>query len=215
MGKSGAGDKDKVKNILRLLKKEYPEPKTALRFKTPFQLLAATVLSAMTTDKQVNKVTEDLFKKYRKVEDFAGARLSDFQKDVSSINFYKNKARNIQNAAKMIMEEFGGTVPDTMEDLLKLPGVARKTANIILSNAYGKNEGIAVDTHVKRLAGRLSLTKHTDPVKIEQDLMKITPRNNWGDISHLLIFHGRAVCAAKKPKHGECVLYDLCPSRDI
>lgn len=215
MGKSGAGDKDKVKNILRLLKKEYPEPRTALRFKTPFQLLAATVLSAMTTDRQVNKVTEDLFKKYRKVEDFAGAGLSEFQKDVSSVNFYKNKARNIQNAAKMIMEEFGGKVPDTMEDLLKLPGVARKTANIILSNAYGKNEGIAVDTHVKRLAGRLGLTKHTDPVKIEQDLMKITPRNNWGDISHLLIFHGRAVCAAKKPKHGECVLYDLCPSRDI
>lgn len=215
MGKSGAGDKDKVKNILRLLKKEYPEPRTALRFKTPFQLLAATVLSAMTTDRQVNKVTENLFKKYRKVEDFAGAGLSEFQKDVSSVNFYKNKARNIQNAAKMIMEEFGGKVPDTMEDLLKLPGVARKTANIILSNAYGKNEGIAVDTHVKRLAGRLGLTKHTDPVKIEQDLMKITPRNNWGDISHLLIFHGRAVCAAKKPKHGECVLYDLCPSRDI
>lgn len=208
-------DREKVKNILKLLRKEYHEPRTALKFKTPFELLVATVLSAMTTDKHVNEVTSELFRKYRKIKDYAEASPSEFQKDVSSINFYKNKARNIQKSAKTIIEEYGGKVPDTMEDLVKLPGVARKTANIILSNAFGKNDGIAVDTHVKRLAGRLGLTKHEKPEKIEQDLMKITPQKDWGNLSHLLILHGREVCVAKKPRHGRCVLYDLCPSRDI
>lgn len=214
MGASKA-DKDKVKRILRLLKKEYPQPETALNYKSPFELLVATVLSAMTTDKHVNEVTRGLFKKYKKIEDYAGARPAQFQKDVSSINFYRNKAANIQKAARMIMDDYGGKVPETMEELVKLPGVARKTANIILSNAFGKNEGIAVDTHVKRLAGRLGLTGHDKPEKIEQDLMDITPKNEWGNLSHLLIIHGREVCAAKKPRHDRCVLYDLCPSRDI
>ncbi len=214
MGK-GKATEENVKQMLRLLRKEYPKPKTALKYRSPFELLVATVLSAQTTDVHVNRVTEKLFKKYKTVKDYAGAKPAAFQKDVSSINFYRNKARNIQNAAKMVLEDFGGRLPQTMEELVKLPGVARKTANIILSNAFGKNEGIAVDTHVKRLAGRLGLTKHTDPVKIERDLMELTPKKDWGNISHLLIFHGRAVCMAKKPRHGECVLYDICPSRDI
>lgn len=208
-------DKEKVRKILGLLKKEYPQPRTALNYKTPFELLVATVLSAMTTDKHVNEVTRELFKKYRKIEDYAGAKPAQFQKDVSSINFYRNKASNIQKAAQTIMDDFGGKVPDTMDELVKLPGVARKTANIILSNAFGKNEGIAVDTHVKRLAQRLGLTKQDKPEKIEQDLIEITPKKEWGNLSHLLIFHGREVCMAKKPRHDQCVLYDLCPSRNI
>lgn len=208
-------NQDKVLEILNRLKKEYPEPRTALNYKTPFELLAATILSAMATDAHVNKVTEPLFKKYKSVEEFANADPDLFQKDVSSINFYKTKARNIQGSARIIVERFGSKVPNTMEELVSLPGVARKTANIILSNIYGINEGIAVDTHVKRVSGRLGLTKNEDPAKIEADLMSITPKKEWGNLSHLLIFHGRAVCQAKKPKHQECVLYGICPSREI
>ncbi len=207
--------KEKVSEIIKRLKKEYPEPKTALRFKTPFELLVATILSAQTTDVHVNKVTEWLFKKYKSVKDYADVPLATFQKDISSINFYRNKAKSIQASAKMIIERFNSEVPKTMDELLKLPGVARKTANIILSNAYGINEGIAVDTHVKRLADRLGLTKNEDPVRIEKDLMEITPREEWGNIAHLLIFHGRNICQAKKPHHKECVLYNICPSRRI
>lgn len=208
-------NQEKVSEILNLLKKEYPEPRTALNYKTPFELLAATILSAMATDAHVNKVTESLFKKYKSVEEFANADPDLFQKDVSSINFYKTKARNIQASAKIIMERFDSKVPKTMDELTTLPGVARKTANIILSNIYGINEGIAVDTHVKRVSGRLGLTKNEDPVKIEADLMSVTPKKEWGNLSHLLIFHGRAICQAKKPRHQECVLYGICPSRDI
>lgn len=208
-------NKEKILEILRRLKKEYPEPKTALKFSSPFELLVATVLSAQATDVLVNKVTEKLFKKYRTIKDYADVSLKEFQEDVRSINFYKNKAKNIQAAAKMIIEEFNGKVPKSMDELLKLPGVARKTANIILSNAYGINEGIAVDTHVKRLAQRLGLTKNEDPLKIEKDLMDITPQKEWGNLSHLLIFHGRKICQAKKPNHKDCILFDICPSKDI
>jgi len=208
-------NKEKLSEILKRLKKEYPHPQTALRFSDPFQLLAATILSAQATDVLVNKVTENLFKKYRTVKDYANAPLEALQKDVSSINFYKTKAKNIQTSATMIIQKFSSNVPKTMEELISLPGVARKTANIVLTDAYGINEGIAVDTHVKRLAYRLGLTKNEDPVKIEQDLMALTPKEEWGNISHLLIFHGRNICQAKKPKHSECVLYDICPSRDI
>ena len=207
--------KEKLSEILKRLKKEYPHPEIALHFSVPFQLLAATILSAQATDVLVNKVTENLFKKYRTVKDYANAPLEALQKDVSSINFYKTKARNIQASANMIIEKFGSKVPKTMEELVSLPGVARKTANIVLTNAYGINEGIAVDTHVKRLTYRLGLTKNEDPVKIEQDLIALTPKEDWGNISHLLIFHGRNICQAKKPKHGECVLDNICPSRDI
>ncbi|HXX57881.1 MAG TPA: endonuclease III [Thermodesulfovibrionales bacterium] len=208
-------DKKRLAEIMRRLKKEYTEPRTVLSFGGPFDLLVATILSAQTTDSHVNKVTEPLFKKYRTVKDYAEAPPEALRKDLSSINFYNNKAKNIQASAKMIMEHFNGKVPKTMDDLTTLPGVARKTANIVLANAFGINEGIAVDTHVKRVSYRLGLTKNEDPVKIEKDLMAITPKNEWGNLSHLLIFHGRKICQAKKPLHKECVLFDLCPSRDI
>ncbi len=206
---------EKVLEILRHLKREYPHPKTALNFDTPFELLVATILSAQTPDVHVNKVTETLFKKYRSIKDYAEAPLDRLQQDVGSVNFYKTKAKNIQGTARMIIGKFHSAVPKTMDELISLPGVARKTANILLSNVYGINEGIAVDTHVKRVAYRLGLTKNEDPVKIEKDLMAMTPKEEWGNISHLLIFHGRKICQAKKPKHQECVLYDMCPSNHI
>jgi endonuclease-3 len=208
-------NQEKVTEILKRLKKKYKEPKTALNFKTPFELLASTILSAQTTDTIVNKVTEKLFKKYKSIKDYADVPLQKLQQDINSINFYKTKAKNIQNAAQMTIEKFNANVPRTMEELISLPGVARKTANIVLYNAYNVNEGIAVDTHVKRLASRLGLTKTEDPVKIERDLIEVTPQKEWGAISHLLIFHGRTICQAKKPRHNECILYDICPSRNI
>ncbi|MEW6163081.1 MAG: endonuclease III [Nitrospirota bacterium] len=204
-----------VEEIIKRLKKEYPEPRTALNFSDPFELLVATILSAQTTDAHVNKVTENLFKRYKSVKDYANVSIETLQKDVSSINFYKTKAKNIHDSAKMIVEKFNSKVPKTMDELTSLPGVARKTANIILSNAYRINEGIAIDTHVKRVAYRLGLTKNEDPIKIEKDLMEITPKKEWGNLAHLLIFHGRKICQAKKPNHEECVLYDICPSRNI
>lgn len=207
--------KTHMSEIIKRLKKQYPELKTALNFGSPFELLVATILSAQATDAHVNKVTEKLFKKYKTIRDYAETPLELLQQDVSSINFYKNKAKNIQASARMVIEKFNSMVPKTMEDLVALPGVARKTANIILYNAYGINEGIAVDTHVKRLSYRLGLTRNEDPVKIEKDLMAITPQKEWGNISHLLIFHGRRICHSLKPKHSECVLYDICPSGNI
>ena len=206
---------DKLLEILKRLNKAYPKPETALNFSDPFQLLVATILSAQTTDVLVNKVTENLFRKYRTVKDYADASLETLQKDTGSVNFYKTKAKNIQAGAKIIVAQFNSQVPKTMNELTSLPGVARKTANIVLSNAFGIHEGIAVDTHVKRLSYRLGLTKNTDPVKIEKDLMAITPKKEWGNISHLLIFHGRKICQARKPDHQECVLNNLCPSRNI
>ena len=208
--------RDKITIILKRLKKEYAgTPQTALRFSSPFELLIATILSAQTTDVLVNKVTEDLFNKYRTVMDFADTTPEKLAKDIRSVNFFNNKAKSINKAAKMILEKFGGNVPQAMDELITLPGVARKTANIVLSSAFGINEGIAVDTHVKRLANRLGLTKEVDPVKIENDLMPITPKKEWGNLSHLLIFHGRKICQARKPDHQACVLYDICPSRNI
>ena len=205
----------KTEEIIKKLKKEYPRPKTALNFNNPFELLVATILSAQTTDVQVNKITADLFKKYRSVKEYADAPPETFKKEISSVNFYNNKAKNIQASAKIITEQFNSEVPNTMDGLLGLPGVARKTANIILFNIFGINEGVAVDTHVKRLSFRLGLTKNEDPVRIEKDLMSLAPKKEWGNLSHLLILHGRKICQAKKPKHQECVLYDLCPSRNI
>ncbi len=208
--------KKQVAEILKHLKKAYADtPQTALHHSTPLELLVATMLSAQTTDVLVNKVTEGLFKKYRTVQDYASTAPEKLAQDIRSVNFFNNKAKSITKTAKLIIEKFGGQVPQTMEELVTLPGVARKTANIVLSAAFGVNEGIAVDTHVKRLAFRLGLTKHDDPVKIEQDLIPVTPHKEWGNLSHLLIFHGRAVCQARKPRHDECVLYDICPSRTI
>lgn len=209
-------DKKKlVREIIKRLKKEYPNPRVALNFSNPLELLVATILSAQTTDAHVNKVTEGLFKKYRTIKDYAEAPIEKLERDVSSINFYRNKAKNIKASAKMIIERFNSQVPKTMDELLSLPGVARKTANIILSNAYGINEGIAVDTHVKRLSQRLGLSENEDPVKIEKDLIEITPHEEWGNLANLLILHGRKICQAKRPDHRSCVLSDICPSRDI
>jgi endonuclease-3 len=207
---------EKVLEIITRLNKAYANtPLTALRFSSPLELLVATMLSAQTTDVLVNKVTEGLFKKYRTVQAYADTPPEKLAQDIRSVNFFNNKAKNINKTATLLLEKFNGAVPQTMDELTMLPGVARKTANIVLSGAFGINEGIAVDTHVKRLAFRLGLTKHDDPVKIEQDLLAFTPRKEWGNLSHLLIFHGRAVCQARKPKHHECVLSDICPSRNI
>lgn len=203
-----------VKEILRLLIIEHPSPKCALNFKTPFELLVATVLSAQTADVQVNKVTAGLFRKYRSMKAYAEAPLEQLQRDVSSVNFYRNKASNIRKSANLILDRYGSRVPKTMEELVTLPGVARKTANIILSDAFGVIEGIAVDTHVLRLSGRLDLSSETDPKKVERDLMKVTPCDQWPLLSHLLILHGRGVCKARKPMHNDCVLKDICPSTD-
>lgn len=207
--------KQQVKTILTRLLREYPAPKCALNFKTPFELLTATILSAQTTDVQVNKVTPALFRRYRSVKAFAEASLGELTEMVSSVNFYRNKARNIQGSARMVRKDFNSRVPQTMEELITLPGVARKTANIILSDAYGVIEGIAVDTHVLRLSARLGLSSYKDPVKVERDLMKATPRKDWAVLSHLLILHGRNTCGARKPMHDECVLKGICPSSDM
>ena len=199
--------------ILSLLKKEYPKAKIALNFSTPLEILTATVLSAQCTDKRVNIVTKSLFKKYRKVQDYAKANLKTFEQEIRSTGFYRNKAKNIISAAQKIIKDFGGKLPDSMDKLLQLPGVARKTANIVLLNGFGKVDGIAVDTHVRRLSQRLGLTKNQDPQKIEQDLMKLLDKKEWGKFSYLLIDHGRKICDAKKPKCLECILQKLCPSR--
>lgn len=203
---------NKALKILNLLKKEYPSVRTALSFKNPLELLVATILSAQCTDMRVNIVTKDLFKKYTCVDDFAAASQEKFEKDIKSTGFYRNKAKNIIAAAKMIKKDFKGKVPDTMEDLIKLTGVARKTANVILHSAFSKEEGIAVDTHVIRLSGLLGLTKSKDPVKIEQDLIPLIPKKDWGRFALLLTQHGRMICVARKPMCGKCVLRKICPS---
>lgn len=199
-----------IKKIIEILQKEYPDAKTALKFSNPLEILVATILSAQCTDERVNKVTAELFKKYKTVDDYANANIKKFEQEIKSTGFYKMKAKNIINAAKMIKEKFNGKVPDNMEDLLKLPGVARKTANVVLGNAYGKVEGIVVDTHVRRLSYRIGLTKNTDPNKIEQDLMKIVPKDKWFIFSYLLIDHGRKICTARKPLCDKCVIEKLC-----
>jgi len=201
----------KAKEIIKRLYKVYPHPKTALEFKTPLQLLIATILSAQATDKTVNTVTPALFIKYKTAKDFADASVSEIDNMVKKVNFHNNKSKSIKLASQMIVEKFNGKVPDNMEDLDSLPGVARKTANVVLGNAYHKAEGIVVDTHVMRLSKKLGLTDNTDPVKIEEDLMKIVPRESWIDFSHLLINFGREYCPARPHKCDNCPLGDLCP----
>ncbi len=203
---------DKVDEIIALLKKEYPDVKIALDFSNPLELLIATILSAQSTDKQINKVTKTLFKKYRTPQDYVKTPQEELEKDIYSTGFYRNKAKNIKKLCEILVENFNSKVPDTMEDLITLPGVARKTANIVLSGAFGKIEGIAVDTHVKRVSFRFGLSANTDPEKIEKDLMKIIPKNDWDIFALLLIQHGRQVCDAKKPKCEICILNKLCPS---
>jgi len=202
----------KIKKIIVYLSGEYKDPRTALNFKTPHELLVATILSAQSTDKRINIVTKDLFKKYKNVSDFANAKQEELERDIRSTGFFRNKAKSVIGSAKMIVEKFGSKVPHKMEELITLPGVARKTANVVLFNAFGKNEGIAVDTHVMRLSQRLGLSKNSNPAKIEADLMKITPRDDWGKISNLLILYGRNICSARNPKCKKCVLNKICPS---
>jgi endonuclease-3 len=209
---SDLDDNLRVAKIIALLEKEYPDAKIALNHSNPLELLVATILSAQCTDERVNAVTKSLFKKYRRAEDYAKADLKELEREIRPTGFYRNKAKNIRACGKMLVEEFGSQVPKTMEEILDLPGVARKTANVVLSNAYGIVEGIAVDTHVRRLAQRLGLTKNDDPVKIERDLMNLVPRDKWMRFTDLLIFHGRRICSARKPKCEECVLNKLCPS---
>jgi endonuclease III len=203
---------ERILEIIRSLRRTFPGSRTALEFETPLQILVATILSAQCTDERVNKVTPGLFVKYPSAAAFASADRGELENEIRSTGFFRNKAKSIIGATGRIVGEFGGRVPDTMAGLVSLPGVARKTANIVLSAAYGKAEGIAVDTHVRRLAGRLGLSRETDPEKIERDLLKIVPRTAWLDFNSLLVDHGRKTCRARKPNCPECPIRRLCPS---
>ncbi len=206
------GAKERIAGIVEILRREFPEARTALEFRNPFQILVATILAAQCTDARVNMVTPALFRKYPAAEALAGADRTELEEAIRSTGFFRNKAKSLIGAAKRIVEAYGGKVPDTMEDLVTLPGVARKTANIVLAAGYGKAEGIAVDTHVRRLAGRLGLSRETDPVKIEQDLLAIVPRDAWLDLNFMLVEHGRKTCRARKPDCPDCPIRHLCPS---
>ena len=206
------GSREQVRAIIAELRRLYPDARSSLNFTNPLELLIATQLSAQCTDERVNIVTADLFKKYRSVEDYATVSQEELEQDIRSTGFYRNKAKNIRAASQRIITNYGGEVPRTMEDLLTLPGVARKTANVVLGNAFGIVVGFVVDTHIGRLARRFGWTTHEDPVKVEQDLMKLIPQQDWLDLSHLMIYHGRAVCLARKPLCEKCTLAKLCPS---
>ena len=204
--------KERTEKIIKLLKRAHPDAKCALHHSNAFELLIATILSAQCTDERVNKVTADLFRKYRKPEDYLKVPATELQEDIRTTGFFRNKTKSIQGACKILVEEFDDEVPQSMAELLKLPGVARKTANVVLGVAYGKAEGVVVDTHVSRLSHRLKLTRHKDAGKIEKDLMEIIPHKNWIEFAHLLIFHGRRICKARRPLCEECVVEELCPS---
>ena len=207
--------KDRIEDIIARMKTAYPKSKTALMFETPLQILVATILSAQCTDEQVNKITPALFRKYKTAADFANADPRVFENEIRSTGFFRNKTKSIIGAAQKIVDDFGGQVPDRMEALITLPGVARKTANIVLSSAYRKVEGIAVDTHVKRLSQRLGLSKENNPDKIERDLMRLIPKKDWIEFNYMLVNHGRQVCQARKPDCPGCVLNSLCPSARV
>jgi len=204
--------RERVKQLIRTWPKIYPNAHCELNFRNPLELLVATILSAQCTDKRVNMVTPELFKKYRTAKDYANAPQAELENAIRSTGFYRNKTKSIRAAMRAIAEEHGGKVPNAMEKLRALPGVGRKTANVVLGNAFGKNEGIVVDTHVARLSHRLGLTKQKDPEKIERDLMKLIPREYWTDWSHWLIWHGRRRCFARKPDCSQCEVFQLCPS---
>ena len=201
--------------VLARLKREYPDAHCELNFETPLQLLIATILSAQCTDKRVNMVTPDLFRTFPTAQDLAAADSKLLEEMIRSTGFFRNKTKSLLGMSAAIVERHGGEVPSTMDELVLLPGVGRKTANVVLGNAFHTNEGVVVDTHVGRLAIRLGLTNETDPVKVEQILMRLFPREDWALLSHLLIFHGRRVCIARAPKCGECVLNDICPSSRV
>jgi len=203
----------RANEILNRLEKEYPETSgTELRHKNPLELLVATILSAQATDVQINKITKELFKKYRTAEDYLKVPREEFENDIRSSGFFRRKADAIQTMAQTLVDDYGGNVPETMEELVKLKGVARKTANIVLSGAFNKIEGIAVDTHVDRLSKRLGLSKEKNRNKVEENLMKLFPKEKWWAVNYLLITHGRRVCDAKKPDCENCILNDICPS---
>ncbi len=202
----------KTIKIINLLSKEYPVPKIALEYTTPFELLVSTILSAQCTDERVNKITPGLFKKYPDIKDFASADIKELEQSIRSTGFYHNKAKNIVSSAKLILEKYDGKVPRSMKEMLTLPGVARKTANIVLGSGYNIIVGIAVDTHVRRLSQKIGLSKNDDPNKIEQDLIKIVPKKDWLNFNHLIINHGRKVCNARKPQCNICIISKLCIS---
>ncbi|MEZ5422587.1 MAG: endonuclease III [Pyrinomonadaceae bacterium] len=207
--------KKQAATVIRRLKKEYPNAHCALEHSNAFELLIATILSAQCTDARVNIVTAELFRKYRGPEDFVNTSQSELERDIHSTGFFRNKAKNIQAACRRIIEVYGGRVPQTMDDLLTLGGVARKTANVVMGNAFGIASGVVVDTHVSRLSQRLGLTKNKTPEKIEKDLENVVPKKDWIMLPHWLISHGRAVCIARNPKCPECVLADICPSKKL
>jgi len=198
--------------VITRLKEAYPEARTELKWENPLQLLVATILSAQSTDDRVNEVTKDLFEKYRAAEDYAEADLAELEEKIRPVGFFRDKARSLKGMARALVKDHGGEVPSAMPDLVRLPGVGRKTANVVLGNAFGVDEGIVVDTHVRRVSGRLGLTDKGDPEKIEQDLLRMVPEVDRTIFSHLLIFHGRRVCKARKPDCPDCVLNDVCPS---
>jgi endonuclease III len=207
--------KKRAVEILARLKRLYPNATCSLDYETPVQLLVATILSAQCTDERVNKVTPALFARFPDVRSMADADILEIEELVRSTGFYHNKAKNIQGACRKIVEEFNGEVPQQMEELLTLPGVARKTANVVSAHAFGNIQGVTVDTHVKRLTNLLGLTTHSDPIKIEQDLMKLIPKADWENFSIMTIFHGRAICNARKPNCPDCELAELCPSENL
>jgi len=205
----------RTRSIITRLKREFPDAKCALDHANPLELLVATILSAQSTDARVNIVTPALFAKYRNAAEYAAADPAVFQSEIHSTGFFRNKTKSILGMAQALVERHGGQVPDAMDALVALPGVGRKTANVVLGNAFGKNEGVVVDTHVSRISGLLKLTKQTDPVKIESDLMELVPRKDWTIFSHLLILHGRKTCIARRPKCESCRINDLCPSSRV
>ena len=206
--------RDRIRPIIERLAQEHADAAIALRFRSDVELLISVMLSAQTTDVNVNRVTERLFQKYRRPADYLGVAPEELERDIYATGFFRQKARSIRGTMKMLLEQFDGQVPRTLEDLLKLPGVARKTANVVAAE-LGHPQGIVVDTHVRRLSQRLGLTRHDDPVKIERDLQRIVPRADWGRFPHLLIWHGRRVCHAREPRCEECVVNDLCPSSRV
>lgn len=209
MVKTKEKDEKRVKEIIKILRKEYPDARTALHFTNPLELLVATVLSAQCTDDRVNKVTRDLFKKYRSARDYAEAESAELEEDIRPTGFFRNKAKAVKSFSAELVERFNGRVPSNLDDLVSLTGIGRKTANLVLGEAFGI-PGIVVDTHVLRLAQRIGLTRNSDPVKVEFDLMEVVPKKQWTLFSNILILHGRAVCSARKPKHEACRIVELC-----
>ena len=207
--------RDRAASIYDLLELEYPEAETALSHTSPFELTVATILSAQCTDERVNMVTPELFRRFPDLEALAAAELEELEVIVHSTGFFRSKAKNLVGMAQAVLRDFGGELPRSLAELTRLPGIGRKTANVVLGNAFGIDEGVVVDTHVKRLSGRMGFTRETTPEKVERDLIELFPRERWTPLSHLLIFHGRGSCPARKPRCGECVVAHLCPSSTV